>query len=132
MACLCARGTRHCSMQRNRRVLVIDDDRMVREYMQTVLQRNDFDVMAPNSATEALSVIDQSNAEIDAVVSDVDMPDMDGFAFARAVIDRFPKMPNLIVSGAYPEYAGSDRFAFLQKPFGPADLTKAVGQLLPA
>lgn len=117
-------------MGTNARVLVIDDDRMVRQYMQTVLQRNDFEVMAPPTAAEALSVIDQPGSKIDAVVSDVDMPGMDGFTFARAVISRFPKMPILIVSGTYPEYAGASRIAFLQKPFGPADLTRAVGGLL--
>jgi DNA-binding NtrC family response regulator len=117
-------------MGRNARVLVIDGDRMVREYMQTVLQQNDFEVMAPPTATEALSVIDQKGSEIDAVVSDVDTPESDGFTFARAVMSRFPKLPILIVSASFPEYTGAGRFAFLQKPFGPADLTRAVGALL--
>ncbi|MDE3194956.1 MAG: response regulator, partial [Acidobacteriota bacterium] len=110
--------------------LVIDDDRMVRDYMRMVLQRSDFEVMAPCSATEALSVIDQPDPGIDAVVSDIDMPDMDGFTFARAVIQRFPKMPILMVSGILPEEQDEGRFAFLRKPFGPADLTRAVGRLL--
>lgn len=105
---------------------------MVRDYMQAVLRRNDFEVMAPPSATEALSVIDQSGSKIDAVVSDVDMPDMDGITFARAVLSRFPKMPILIISGTFPEYVGASRIAFLQKPFGPGDLTKALGSLLTA
>ena len=117
-------------MRTNPRVLVIDDDRMVRDYMRVVLQRSDFEVMAPDSATEALSVIEQSDPGIDAVVSDVDMPDMNGFAFAQAVIRRFPRMPVLMVSGNYPECDGDGRFAFLQKPFGPAALAKAVGRLL--
>ena len=117
-------------MGTNARVLVIDGDRMVREYMQTVLQQSEFEVMAPSTAAEALSVIDQKGSKIDAVVSDIDMPDRDGFAFARAVMSRFPKLPILIVSGTFPEYSGSGRFAFLQKPFGPAELTRAVGGLL--
>ena len=113
-------------------VLVVDDDRAVRSYMQLALERNHFEVIAPASASEALSLLETSDRKIGAVVSDVAMPDMDGFTFARAVTSRFPEMPILMVSGCFPDNPEPQRFPLLRKPFGPAALVSAVRRLFGA
>jgi two-component system cell cycle sensor histidine kinase/response regulator CckA len=117
-------------MRTNHHILVMDDDQMVREYMQVALERSEFQVSAPESVSEAMSIIERTGDRIDAVVSDVDMPGMDGFAFAGAVSDRRPGLPILLVSGKFPERAAAQRFEFLQKPFRPGELARAVTALL--
>lgn len=59
-------------------VLVVDDDEMVRELIRAGLERQGLSVLTARSGLEALEVL-QSGAP-DLVVSDVNMPDMDGFA----------------------------------------------------
>jgi len=70
------------------RVLVVDEDRDVRELTSTFLQRADdeFAVDTAESGAEALDHL--SAADYDAVVSDLRMPGMDGLELAEAIEER--------------------------------------------
>ncbi|HEV2713387.1 MAG TPA: response regulator, partial [Gaiellaceae bacterium] len=64
-------------------ILVADDDFAVRESLDRALRANGFDVQLANDGTDALAKIDA--APIDAVVLDVLMPRLDGFAVCRSL-----------------------------------------------
>ncbi|WP_132029471.1 chemotaxis protein CheW [Aquabacter spiritensis] len=67
-----------------RHLLLVDDSAFFRELIQPVLRGRGYAVTACGSAREALERL-ASDRRYDAIVSDVEMPDMDGFRFAEAV-----------------------------------------------
>jgi two-component system chemotaxis sensor kinase CheA len=69
---------------RAKSVLLIDDSPFFRNMLAPVLQAAGYEVTTAASAPEALSVL-QSGRVFDVAVTDIDMPEMDGFAFAEAV-----------------------------------------------
>ena len=69
---------------RERRVLVVEDSAFFRQLLIPMLGTAGYRVTATASAAEALR-LREAGTLFDAIVSDIDMPDMDGLAFARAV-----------------------------------------------
>jgi two-component system chemotaxis sensor kinase CheA len=69
---------------RPRSVLLIDDSPFFRNMLVPVLQAAGYDVTAVASAQEALALLKDGRA-VDVAVTDIEMPEMDGFAFAEAV-----------------------------------------------
>ncbi|GBD42115.1 Chemotaxis protein CheA [bacterium HR39] len=87
------------------RVLVVDDSRFFRELLTPLLRGAGFDVRSAASAREALELL-ESGERFALVLSDIEMPEMDGFAFARSVRTdpRFAGLPMIALSArAAPE-----------------------------
>jgi len=110
-------------------IVIVDDDPAMRTWMRLTLQREQFDVLDFPSPLDALTTLQDTSVEISAVISDIDMPGMDGIAFARVVRKRLPETPVLMISGGGADEAIQARFSFLGKPFGPQALIHAVRQL---
>ncbi|WP_226039520.1 PAS domain S-box protein [Natrinema sp. DC36] len=107
-------------------VLCVDDDPDIRELTATVLERrnDDIDVRTARSGRDGLAVFDESAAEpdrdVDCVVSDYDMPDMDGLELLVAVRERDPTMPFILFTGKGSETIASEAISagvtdYLQK-----------------
>ncbi|MBL9150768.1 MAG: hybrid sensor histidine kinase/response regulator [Phycisphaerae bacterium] len=95
------RGTRvrgHAESRRRRRVLVVDDSITVREVERQLLTRLGYDVDVAVDGADGLNAVRQS--AYDLVVSDVDMPRMNGFELVAAIRrePRFADLPIVIVS----------------------------------
>jgi DNA-binding NtrC family response regulator len=102
-------------------IFLVDDDDGSRDAMTRTLERVGYSLRAFASAEEALQRL-RDGEEIDAIVSDVRMPGMDGYEFLRAVRVDFPNLPFLLVT-AYADV--DDAVAALQE--GADDyLTKPV------
>ncbi len=69
---------------RPRSVLLIDDSPFFRNMLVPVLQAAGYDVIAVGSAQEALALLKDGRA-VDVAITDIEMPEIDGFAFAEAV-----------------------------------------------
>jgi len=65
------------------RVLIVDDDEIVRAQLRRLLKRAHFDVHVASSAHEALHVLGRLNFQI--VLTDLQMPDMDGLDLCRRI-----------------------------------------------
>ncbi|HEX3708751.1 MAG TPA: hybrid sensor histidine kinase/response regulator [Pseudolabrys sp.] len=65
-------------------VLLVDDSPFFRNMLTPVLQAAGYDVSAVASAAEALALL-RDGARFDVVVTDIDMPDMNGFEFAESM-----------------------------------------------
>jgi two-component system cell cycle response regulator len=65
------------------RVLVVDDDELVRERLMTLLKFAGYDALGASSATEALAILHTSRCQI--MLTDWQMPGMDGLALCRAI-----------------------------------------------
>jgi two-component system OmpR family response regulator len=81
-----------------RKVLLVDDDLDIAELGAMLLSDHGFEVVVAHSALEALQVLEHDN-EVDAMVSDIVMPGMDGLDLADAVTSMYPKMKVVLVSG---------------------------------
>lgn len=100
------------------RVLVVDDDDMVREMVSAGLEEAGFTVEVAASGAEAVALIDSVGAP-DAVVCDFAMPGMNGVETIKRVRERRPGVPCFLLTG----YAGdrvalesADAFTLIRKP----------------
>ena len=114
------------------RVLVVEDDHLVRRLMADDLTEAGYCVTEANNADDAISTLDSGGA-VQLIVTDVRMPgSLDGFALARCVKAKWPAMKILVVSGFANEDGNAIRSydAFLGKPFTGTTLRKAITNLI--
>jgi len=83
--------------QRPRSVLLVDDSPFFRNMLAPVLQAAGFEVVTAGSGAEALAHIDGGRT-VDVVITDIEMPEMDGFAFTQA-LRQHPRGAELPVIG---------------------------------
>lgn len=80
-------------------VLVVDDERNVREATRIVFEAGGFRILTAANGKEALEIYQQHAAEIRLVLTDVMMPVMNGVALAQALRAQAPSLPILATSG---------------------------------
>jgi PAS domain S-box-containing protein len=117
------------------RILLVEDDPIVRESIGRKLVRLGHDVTAATSGAEALDIL-KRDAHFDLVFSDVIMPGrIDGAALAGEVRQHWPDIAVLLTSG-YTESAVLGKVKMpagvplLSKPYSNADLVRAIAQAL--
>lgn len=115
-------------------VLVVDDDGSNRTGMQRVLERQGYQVIVAADGFEALRLLEDTHIAVDLLVTDVQMPGMQGDALVSRIRTSWPDLPVLFVSGE-PDYASlpsesGGRSRFLLKPFGPEELVETVRTLV--
>jgi len=118
------------------RVLLVDDEPLVREVLAEHLEELGYEVIAAASGEEALRLLG-TQARTDALVTDLSMPGMDGLALIRAVQAQRPGLPAVLLTG----YAGdgaalamtgaiAGSFTLLRKPVSGEQLADRVAALL--
>jgi DNA-binding response OmpR family regulator len=112
------------------RILLVDDDRILRELMTRGFERKGFDVVAAGSVTEALAYI--ASQSFDVLVTDLHMPNAgDGFTVVSAMRHSQPDALTMIVTG-YPDVQSAMAAILLEadeivvKPFELAGLTSII------
>ena len=110
-------------------VLLVEDNPQVREFAEGLLADLGCEVVTAENGDEALERITSNG--IDLVLTDVVMPGMSGVELARRIRQKHADVPVLLATGYSDEIVkrGSE-FAVLAKPFGAADLSKAMTALL--
>ena len=116
------------------RVLLVEDEEVVRNFAARALKRQGYKVLEAASGVEALEVMEKNKGKIDIVVSDVVMPEMDGPTLLKELRKTNPDLKIIFVSG-YPNDAfkaalGDENFAFLPKPFSLPQLAAKVKEEL--
>lgn len=111
------------------RVLVVDDDDLVCRSIDRVLTYRGYQVLTCTGGREALEIID--NHELDVVLSDVLMPEMEGWELLEIIQSRWPSLPVVMFTGfAYAEDEGRARrmgaVALLSKPLRPDPLVDVL------
>ena len=110
------------------RVLVIEDDKSIRNFFRTVLEANNYDVLIATTGAEGYSMVTSQCPDV--VILDLGLPDMDGMTILKNV-RQWSSMPVLVVSARTHEKdkvaaldAGADDY--ITKPFGTSELLARV------
>jgi len=110
------------------RILLVDDEDLVREGTAEMLREMGHEVYCAAGGAEALTLL-AGPVKADVVVTDFKMPQMDGAEFASHLRARWPELPVLLITG----YTGVSEHALdlprLSKPFGMYELADALAAL---
>ena len=111
-------------------VLVVDDEAAMRALTRRILEGEGYHVYEAADGVEALATLTQG-WPVDAIVTDIRMPRMDGRELANRLTTHSPRIPIVFMSG-YDVYLGPVDLQgpVLAKPFRSEQLTAVVSQLL--
>jgi two-component system cell cycle sensor histidine kinase/response regulator CckA len=115
-------------LRRAGRVLLVEDEDLVRSVVREVLERGGYSVLEASGPDEALE-LSGTPEQIDLLVTDIVLPGMSGSALVERIAPERPAMRVLYTSG-YADQALSAAGEVLEKPFTPEDLLRRVGELL--
>ncbi|MGE0813543.1 MAG: ATP-binding protein [Vicinamibacterales bacterium] len=113
-------------------ILLVEDEADVRMIVAEILRRAGHTVHAADGAAAAEALLDQLDAPLDLLLSDLVLPGANGVEVARRVQARHPDVPVLFISG-YSEdvFSGEARVEhLLQKPFTSRELLDTIATLL--
>jgi PAS domain S-box-containing protein len=114
------------------RLLLVDDDEIVREVTAELMEATGFAVLSAESAAAAIALLDD-NQDVDILVSDLSMPDMDGVTLIREAQRRRPGLPAILLTGFATnaaEIAVGGAFSLVRKPVKGEHLAERVAALL--
>jgi two-component system, cell cycle sensor histidine kinase and response regulator CckA len=110
-------------------VLVIDDEPLVRNTTVRMLQSLGYNVLSAGSAAEGLERSRAHPGPIDVLLCDVAMPGQDGPSVALELQRLRPELKVVFASGYAPRTFALGDAAFLQKPYGRADLAAKLQEI---
>lgn len=118
-------------------VLVVDDSMIIRNMAKRTLQGSGFNVITANDGKEGLLEWEKNKNTIDLILTDVNMPVMDGFVLVDTVRKFDTKTPILFLtteSSAERKEKGRDAGAqgWMVKPFAPERLVEVVKKAIAA
>ncbi len=114
------------------RILVVDDELILRTMAKHILESQGYEVMSAVDGFDGLSTLRRSLPDV--IISDLRMPNMNGFEFLSVVRTRFPQIPVIAVSGEFssigvPDNVLADAF-FSKGQYSPQDLFESIVALL--
>jgi CheY-like chemotaxis protein len=112
---------------RPRRVLVVEDEVVLRMSTADMLERLDCFVAAVGSGEEALKLL-TNGGSFDLLLTDLGLPGMSGEELAAEVRHRHPRLPVVIASGYGPTDRQVEGVRFISKPYSSIDLKQALDQ----
>jgi CheY-like chemotaxis protein len=117
-------------------ILLVEDEHLIALSVQEALEEGGYAVRAAASGTDALSVLDEANDQICALITDIRLgAGPDGWDLARLARELNPRLPIVYMSGDS-SHGHSSRGVpdslMIQKPFAPVQIVTAVSTLLNA
>jgi PAS domain S-box-containing protein len=120
-------------------LLLVEDDPGVQQVLRELLEERGYSVVAAPDGAAGLELVRGREMRVDLVLTDVVMPRMNGIELARRLRVERPGIKVLLISGhakdhetIVQESLAGDGCSFLQKPFTPDTLARAVRELLDA
>ena len=116
-------------MEKAKKVLIVEDEDIVRVMVKRFLEGLPLEVELAEDGTAGLEKVLQGG--FDLVITDYQMPGLNGEAFMMEVRQHFPALPFIMISAHFGEdIDGRGDFAFLKKPFRSMELRQLVGCIL--
>ncbi len=112
------------------RVLIVDDDATVRSMMAFILEGFQFDPSTTDTAEKALKLLEKEHYDV--LITDYEMPGMNGVELIRSVQSVFPRPAVILMTGCGDEtvlkLSGADMY--LRKPFSAMLLKDCIDKLI--
>ena len=121
------------AMKQAKRILMIDDDKHMHRILQLYLRSRNVEVVGVSSGRMALHKLDEES--FDLVLTDIQMPGMDGRELIQRIRQKYPDLPILIIS-AYEEEKFQNEINSLKniqmvaKPFDQNTILEKIDKLL--
>ena len=118
---------------RKENLLIVDDDYDMLEVLDRHLKQENFPTYKAGSVMEAIDILKHSS--IDLLITDLQMPGMNGMELVKYVDDHYPEIPKLVITG-YPSIDNaltaikSGALDYLPKPFTKNELLTSVKKSL--
>lgn len=117
-------------------ILVVDDEPLVVTLVGQILVEADFNVLRACSGEEAVQVASEFPGTLDLLLTDLNMPGIDGYGLTARLREQQPGLKVIHMSGFYSQTAAESMepqpCRFLQKPFGVANLLAAIAAVVSA
>jgi len=114
-------------------VLVVEDNDALRKLVVMLLEQKGHQVLSASNGLEGLMVYTSYRARVDLVLTDIDMPQMDGIQLASRIRAQDPARKIVFMSGRAPENAGGlGNSPVLSNPFSPDKLFATIEDALKA
>jgi two-component system, cell cycle sensor histidine kinase and response regulator CckA len=124
-----------CPVQGHRRILLVDDEKLVLEYCGEIVESLGFDVILAHGGRQAIGIFEKEHEKIDLVILDMVMPEMDGRQVYEALMAIHPAIKVILATGfAFDARAeqilANRRTGYLRKPYTRNQLADAVTTIL--
>ena len=112
-------------------ILIADDDSLILALLADVLREHEFHVVTACDGAQALKLARDHGGQIDLLLTDFEMPHMNGVQLAAAIREFRPRIGVVLMSGSHNlEAASGLESTFLSKPFTPRLLVETITGLL--
>ncbi len=114
-------------------ILVVDDEELVRSFIVTLLTRLGHTSIVAVDGADALDRM--KGNKIDAIITDIKMPNMDGVALTVEILKKNPSLPILVMTAFGEEYSAGAAIAagareYIQKPFTPDEFFAQLQKMI--
>ncbi|HEY5653892.1 MAG TPA: response regulator [Pontiella sp.] len=128
-------GPEGLDLKGKRRILFVDDDQAVLSLGKEILKSFGYGVVTARNGVEALDIFKSQPEEVDAFVTDYEMPKMNGQELIREVVNLQPEMPIVLCSGYMKKVEGEDMVSkghavFMTKPIDWKELDCILQKML--
>lgn len=117
-------------------ILLADDDAAMRDFVKRALTSEGHTVHSADDGTEALKLLDAHGAAIGIIVTDLDMPGLDGISLAKEARARYPGVAIVFMTAFSDQLdrtkvLGAERITALAKPFPLDKIKQTVRAIAP-
>jgi excisionase family DNA binding protein len=118
------------------RILLVDDEESIRKLLSRMLESS-YDVESAADGDAAIRLLRQPDAHYDLLISDLNMPDMDGLTLIREAQRINPTLAAIVITGYSTESSAIEALnlgvaGYLTKPFGTTQVLAAAAKALGA
>lgn len=116
-------------------ILIVDDDRSYRNLLRSAFPGSAYNVSTAEDGNHALQLLETQQQGYDLVITDLQMPNLDGMSLIEVMKSRFPSVPVIVMSAfmedeRYNRLSANERFRCLPKPFRLAEILQVADSLL--
>lgn len=116
-------------MKSNIKILIVDDEEMMRNLLSKILKRENYQILTAADGLEGLRVIHDES--IDIVISDMKMPQMNGFELLKNIKEEYPQIGVIIMTAYGDTYTVKDALLlgadeYITKPFKSYEISLVV------
>jgi CheY-like chemotaxis protein len=114
-------------------ILVVDDEELIRRFIGTFLSKLGYSSVTAMDGVDALDKM--KGNKIDAVITDIKMPKMDGIILTREISTQYPGVPVMVMTAFDEEYSAGTAISlgareFIKKPFSPDEFAIRLNKMI--